>query len=1061
MWIVRYALAKPYSIAAMALLIILAGFMGYSRLPVDVLPNVNIPAVKIIWTYNGLNSREMAAKVTSFSEVSIMNNVDNVREIKSQTLNGVAVIQVQFQPGVDIANAMAQITSVSQTVLRRLPPGMTPPLIVQYNQSSTPILQLVISSDTLTEAQLADFARLNLRGMIQTINGIRMTLPYGGASRQVMLDLDLESLYAYGVTATDVNRALANQNLTLPSGSIREAQKDIPIAINASPESIAMFESIPVKTVGGSMILLRDIANIRDGAALQTNIARVNGNNAVIVSLIKLGNASTVDIINQVLEKLPQIRKAAPAGMTISPIFDQSVFVNTALHHIQNEIFIVGSLVALIVLLFLGSWRATLIVLTSIPLSLLSAIFMLKLTGNTLNLMSLGGLALAIGILVDNALVEIENIKTNLSKGLPPRVAAITSAQQVAFPELVSTISVCIVFSPIFLLSGVSGYIFKPLAIVVIASLVMSYILSRTVVPVLAVMLLPKDTQTLAMPRGFFYTVHHKVEALLDWGQRSINGAVGQFIGKPFVPLIVVFVLIGGFAAFNTLGRDFFPKIDAGLMRFYVRTEAGTRIEDTAQTFAAIQHEIRTIIPEQELEFIVENIGTPDPINLGWVDSFAVGSYDGEILIQLAKHHAPTPYYEQEIRRMLLEKFPKISVFAQPADTTNQTLAGTTPTALDVQFTGRDVLGNMQLARNLIERLKSVKGAVDVGLQQVVGLPEYFVSIDRERAAYLGVNAQEALSNILGALGAGGTVSANFWSDPSSGFSYAVQAQTPVQKMDSAETLMNLRIPSTSPSGDVPLSSFATITPRLVPASIGRTNLQPTINVLLNTENTDLGSVYRQVDSILAELRPQLKPGNNIRIMGQADAMQSAYRDLLIGFFIALFFIYIIMLFNFASWVMPLVALGGAPVAISGASFALLATNTPLSVPALMGFIMVIGVSTANSVLVTSFARDLWLSGMSAKKAARKAAAARLRPVLMTAITMILGVVPMALALGEGAEQNAPLARAVIGGLMLGTMASLVFIPWLFAFVMGKVKRAIPQKHAIIIEKGDYNEKMA
>lgn len=1059
MWIVRYALAKPYSVAALALLVILAGFLGYSRLPVDVLPNVNIPAVKVIWTYGGLNSREMASKVTSFSEVAIMNNVDNVREIKSQTLNGVAIIQVQFQPGVDIANAMAQITSVSQTILRRLPPGTTPPLIAQYNQSSTPILQLVISSDTLTDAQLADFARLNLRGMIQTINGIRMTLPYGGASRQVMLDLKPDALYAYGVTATDVNRALVSQNLTLPSGSIREGQKDIPIAMNASPEPITMFESIPVKTVGGRMILLRDVADIRDGAALQSNIARVNGNNAVIVSLIKLGNASTVDIINQVLERLPQIRKAAPEGITIAPIFDQSVFVNTALHHIQNEIVIVGSLVAFIVLLFLGSWRATLIVLTSIPLSLLSAIFMLKLTGNTLNLMSLGGLALAIGILVDNALVEIENIKTNLSKGLSPRIAALTSAQQVAFPELVSTISICIVFSPIFLLTGVSGYIFQPLAIVVIASLVMSYILSRTVVPVLAVMLLPKDTH--GNKHGLLHKLHLHVESLLDRGQRLLNGTVGATIGKPVVPIIVLLVLLAGVLSFNTLGRDFFPKIDAGLMRFYVRTEAGTRIEETAKTFAAIQHEMRSIIPERDLEFIVENIGTPDPINLGWVDSFAVGSYDGEILIQLKKGHAPTSYYEQAIRQMLLKKFTTISIFAQPADTTNQTLAGTTPTALDIQFTGRDVPGNMQLARTLMQRLKSIDGAVDIGLQQVVGLPEYFVSIDRERAAYLGVNAQEALSNILGALGSGGTVNANFWSDPSSGFSYAVQAQTPVQKMDNVETLLNLRIPSTVTSDEVPLSSFATVTPRLVPASIGRTNLQPTINVLLNTENTDLGSIYSKVVTILDNLKPQLKPGNNIRIMGQADAMQSAYHDLLIGFMMAVFFIYIIMLFNFASWVMPLVALGGAPVAVSGASFALLATGTPLSVPALMGFIMVIGVSTANSVLVTSFARDLWLSGMSAERAARKAAAARLRPVLMTALTMILGVVPMALALGEGAEQNAPLARAVIGGLLLGTMASLVFIPWLFAFVMGKVKKPASQPHKIIINKGIYDEKVA
>lgn len=1034
MWIVRYALAKPYSVAALALLIVLAGVLSYARLAVDVLPSVDIPTVKVVWNYSGLNAGEMASKVTTFGEVAIMNNVDNIREVKSQTINGVGIIRVQFQPDVDIANAMAQITAISQTILRRLPPGTVPPLIVQYSQSSTPIMQLVISSDTLNDSQLADFGRLNLRSQVQTISGIRMTTPYGGAFRQLMLDLKPDAMYAYGVTAADIGRALDSQNVTLPSGSVREGDKDIAVALNASPAAVASFETIPVKVSEDRLILLRDVADVRDGGAMQTNIARVDGSNAVIVSLIKLGNASTLDIIRQVLQLLPQIQAAAPEGLRIEPIFDQSVFVQLALFHIQSEILIVGTLVALIVLLFLGSWRATLIVLTSIPLSLLSAVFILRLSGHTLNLMSLGGLALAIGILVDNALVEIENIKTNLSKGLAPRAAALRSAQQVAFAELVSTISICIVFSPIFFLSGVSGYIFKPLAIVVTASLAMSYLLSRTVVPVLAAILLSKEVGHKQSQRGPLQRAHQGVERALDQGQRLINALVGSQLGKPWIPLAVILVLTGGGLTFNSLGRDFFPKMDAGLLRFYLRAEAGLRVEETAQVFADIQREIRAIIPEQELESIVEIIGAPEPVNIAWVDSFAVGSFDGELLIQLASDHSPTPVYERQIRRMMAEKFPHVVMFAQPADTTNQTLAGPTPTALDIEFVGRDVQGNLDLARELVTNLERVPGAVDVGLQQVLGLPQYFVSIDRERAARLGIDVQETLRNVLAALGSGGSVNPSYWTDPNSGFGYAVQAQAPMHRLNSINTVMNLQVPSHE--GTVPLSAFASVTPRLVPASVGRINLQPTVNVLLNVENTDLGSVYREVDAQLRDVRAQLKPGNSVSIRGQAEAMVRAYADLFAGFFLGLFFIYIVMLFNFASWRLPLVALGGVPVAISGAAFGLALTQTTLSVPALMGFIMVIGVSTANSVLVTSFARDLWLSGMQAERAARRAAAARLRPVLMTALTMIFGLTPMALALGQGAEQNAPLARAVIGGLMLGTVASLVFIPWLFARVM-------------------------
>lgn len=1043
MWLVQYALRRPYSIAAMCLLILGAGLSSYARLPVDVLPAVNIPSIKVIWTYSGLNAKEMASKVTTFSEVAIMNNVDNVREVKSSTMNGASVIQINFQPQVDIANAMAQITSVSQTIIRRMPAGITPPLITQYSQSSTPILQLVMSSDTLTDAQMSDYARLQLRSMIQSINGVRMTLPYGGAMRQIMVDIDADALFAVGLSTTDVIAAINAQNLTLPSGSIREERRDLQISLNASPESLEEFRRIPLQLQDGSTIALADIATLRDGTALQTNIARVNGQNGVIVSLIKLGEASTVGIIDAVMNKLPAIRRSAPEGITIEPIFDQSVFVSNSLHHIQMEIMIVGSLVAIIVLLFLGSWRSTLIVLTAIPLSLLSALFILSLTGNTLNLMSLGGLALAIGILVDNALVEVENIERNMATGLPAQRAALLSAKQVAFPELVSTLSTCIVFSPIFMLTGVSGYIFRPIAIVVISALVTSYILSRTVVPVLAGLLLSHEGHH--GPKSLLGRMHQKLSDMLDGIQRSLQLLIArlQRQNKLRAPVAYVAVLVLGMMAYSALGQNFFPKTDAGLMRFYLRAEAGTRLEETAAQFARIQHEIRDLIPQDELDFIVENIGMPDSVNLAWVDSFATGSFDGEIQIQLKRNHAPTETYLRQIREMVNEKFPSVSFFALPADTINQTLSGSTPTAFDIRFSGRDVQGNLAAAREFATRMQSVRGATDVGLQQVLNLPQYRLEIDRTRAADLGLSAQDVVSEVLGILGYAGSVNATFWSDPASGFSYAVQVQAPLTAMQSIDDLMKVTIPSPKNGESIPLGSIITVSERSAPSSIGRSMLRPTFDVLLNENGADLGTLYNHIERELGNLQGKLKPGNSAKIMGQAHSMRTAYGDLVTGLLAAVCLIYIIMLFNFASWTLPLVALVSAPIAVAGGLGGLFVTQTPITVPALMGFIMVMGVSTANSVLVTTFARDLWLTGYTANKAARIAASTRLRPVLMTATTMVLGLVPMALALGEGGEQNAPLARVVIGGLLFGTCASLVMVPWSFGMLVRHLRRPL------------------
>ncbi|MDR1311167.1 MAG: efflux RND transporter permease subunit, partial [Burkholderiaceae bacterium] len=599
MWIVRYALRRPYSIAALALLILIAGVTSYLRLPVDVMPNVDIPSVKILWIYNGLNASEMASKVSARSETAIMNNVDNVLEISSLTVAGVSQIRVSFQPDVDIPKSLSQITAISQTILKRMPQGMNPPQIIQYNQSRTPIIQLVISSSTLPESRVADFARLQLRSLVQSIPGVLMTLPYGAADRQIMIDLKPEAIHAQGITAADVTRSLSTQNSTLPSGTIRENEKDLQITLNTGPDSVDYFNMFPIKSVNGRNVLLRDIADVRDGTALRTNVARVNGEGAVIVSLIRIGNASTLEIIRQLMERLPEIRKAAPEGLEISPIFDQSVFVSGAMKHIQSEILIVGSLVALAIVLFLGSWRATLIVLTSIPLSLLSAVFVLHLTNNTLNLVSLGGLALAIGILVDNALVEIENITRHVSEGMASRDAALKSASEVAFPELVSTLSTCVVFSPIFMLTGVSGFIFRPMAIVVMTSLLASYLLSRTVVPCLAMLLIPRQTQEAS--KGVLAAIHHQIERLLALAQRVLDFLLRFFQRLSFLTIVAVLCTIAvGVFTISMLGRDFFPRTDAGLMRFYVRTTPGLRVEKTAETFSDIQRAIRRVIPEEE-----------------------------------------------------------------------------------------------------------------------------------------------------------------------------------------------------------------------------------------------------------------------------------------------------------------------------------------------------------------------------------------------------------------------------------------------------------------------------
>lgn len=1035
MWIVRYAIAHRHTVGVLAILLLLFGGLSARRMSTDILPTVNIPAINLIWTYQGLNAQEMTSKLTSFSELAIMNNVDNVRELRSETLNGVAIVRVDFQPGTNVTNAFAQVTSVSQTILRRMPTGTTPPLIIPYIPSSVPILQLVIASDTLSDGALFDYARLQLRSQIQSIPGLRLSLPYGGAARQVMIDLDPDALQAHGLSPSDVARAVGTQNLTLPAGTLRTGTREILIMTNASPETVATFADLPLRSVEGRTIKVSDVASVRDGQAVQTNVARLDGQNAVLVSILKLGNASTVDIVREINRRLPELRAAAPEGLTIQPIFDQSVFVEHAVDSIMKEGLVVGCLVAFVVLIFIGSWRSSLIVLTSIPLALLASVTGLMLTGQTFNLMTLGGLMLAIGILVDNALVEIENINRNLEKGLGLREAVLTSASEVAFPEFVSTLAICIVFSPLFLLTGTAAFVFTPLALAVIFAMAASYVLSRTLVPSLAMMILHPHAH--AESTNAFERMLKGMSA----GAAALLGFLMRHRALPLAGLAAVMAL--GALTVTRLGSEFFPETDAGMIRIYVRDTPGQRIEETARTFANVQRAIREIVPASEVGFIAENIGAPEPINLAWIESSVIGSFDGEILIQLGEEHAPTASYVTAIRRMLRERFPELTVYFRPADATAQTLAGSAQTAIEVRLIGRDGLGNAETARALQERMRAIQGAVDVTVRQVRNLPSYYIEIDRTRALQIGVTPQDASTAILSTLGTGGTVSPTFWADPIVGSSYNVQIVAPPSNLVEVEQLLNTPVRASETGRTVALRTIASIQLRNVPANIDRTTLMPTVTVLANVEGRDLGGVYSEVEQAIADIRARLKPGNRIEVAGQARSMTQAYAEMAGGIALAAVLVYLVMVVNFQSWLLPFIAMSGLPVAITGALVGLFVTGTPLSVPALTGLIMVIGVSTANSVLVTSFARDRLAEGADRVEAAMDAARTRLRPVLMTATAMIVGILPMALGAGEGGEQNAPLGRAVVGGLMLGTVATLTLVPFLFA-ILARPRRETP-----------------
>jgi multidrug efflux pump subunit AcrB len=1046
MWIVRLALRRPYTFVVMGLTILLLGVFAIVTTSTDIFPEIDIPVVSVIWNYEGLTTEDMASRITTFSEYTISSAVNDVRAIESHTYPGVGVIKIYFQPNVNVEGALAQVTAVSQTILRRMPPGAVPPFILQYNASSVPIIQLALSGKAIPEAQLYDYGIYRIRQQIAPIQGITLPLPYGGKPRQIMVDLDPQALLAKSISSADVSNAVNLQNLTLPSGSVKLGAQEYRVSLNSSPDALAALNDVPVKVVNGATVYLRDVAHVRDGFAVQTNIVRQDGRRSVLLTVIKKGGASTLTIVKQLKALLPSIRAAAPPGLEIKELFDQSLFVRAAIAGVLTEGAIAACLTGLMILLFLGSWRSTLVVITSIPLSILTSLAILSAIGQTLNVMTLGGLALAVGILVDDATVEIENIHRNLGLGKRLVQAILDGAQQIATPAFVSTLSICIVFVPVVFLTGPAKYLFTPLALAVVFAMLASYLLSRTIVPTLVRYLLGAEVHDEAgagARSSFFGRIHKGFQRQFERLRTAYVGILELALarrGRVFVVFAVI--AVSGAALLPFVGRDFFPEVDTGQFRLHVRAPAGTRIEETEQVFAEVEASIRRQIPRDQIQLIIDNIGQPQPINLAFTDSVTIGPSDGEILVALnPDRHEPTARWMKTLRETLPREFPGVTFFFQPADIVSQILNFGLPAPIDVRVAGFNQQATHEIALEAAARMARIPGAADVHLHQVVNSPSLMVNVDRSRLAELGLTQRDVANNVLVTLSSSAVVAPNYWSDPRSGINYVVAVQTPQSRVDSVNTLMNTSVtPATSGPPQL-LSNLATLERREVPAVVSHSNVQPVFDVYANVQDRDLGSVATAVQRIVAELRPKLPPGHTISVRGQVESMNSAFLRLGLGLIFAVLLVYMLMVVNFQSWLDPFIIITALPAGFCGIVWMLFVTHTTFSVPALMGAIMSVGVATANSILVVTFANDQMLEGRDAREAALAAGATRLRPVLMTALAMIIGMLPMSLGLGEGGEQNAPLGRAVIGGLTVATFATLFLVPLVYSILRRRPPR--------------------
>jgi multidrug efflux pump subunit AcrB len=1044
MGIVRFALRLPHTFYVLAILILFLGVTAIRVMPTDIFPQINIPVVTVIWQYTGLSTTEMEQRVTTYSQYSISSNVNNIRNIEAQTLNGISVQKIYFQPDVNLDLAIAQIVSATNSIRALMPAGIQPPIVVQFNASSVPVLQISLSSDSLTEAQLYDYGIYNLRQRLAPIHGVTLPTPAGGKYRQIMVDIDPAKLLAKGLTPLDVVNAVNAQNLTLPSGTAKIGDTQFVVQTNAMPRTIDELNGIPVKYSNGATVFLRDIGFVRDGYAVQQNIVREAGVRSVLLSIIKNGEASTLDVVNGVKNALNVARAAAPPGMQIGELFDQSVFVVSSVMGVLREGAIAAGLTALMILVFLGSWRSTLIVMISIPLAILTSIVALYFLGETLNTMTLGGLALAIGILVDDSTVTIENTHRLLSEErMPLYEATLHGSAGIAVPTLVSTLAICCVFTSVVFLEGPAKYLFTPLGLAVVFAMLASYGLSRTLTPIAISVLLKgehHDAPSVPGAAGRFARLHGRFEHGFERLRESYVEILAVLLSRRLVvPVVSVLVFALGVALFQFVGRDFFPTIDAGQIQLHVRAPAATRIEETERIFESIEDRIRQIIPEKDRGQIVDNIGLPARLyNLAFADGSTIGVNDGVILVSLKDGHAPTADYVRQLRRILPAEFPESTFYFQAADMVTQILNFGLPAQINVRTVGYDREKNLQIAQELQRRIAAIPGIADAHLQQEMFAPALYASIDRARATEFGLTANQIATNLNVSLSSSEQVSPNFWTDPKNGIPYYIAVQTPEPRVHSVNDLTNtpLGAVATPPSGPNPmlLGNVATLRRASTPTNTNQANIQPVYEVYAAAQDRDLGSISRDIDKIVADLRPQLPPGNSIEVIGQIESMNNAFHNLGVGLLFAAVFVYLLMVVNYQDFGTPVVVILALPMTMCGIVTMLYITDTTLSVPSLMGAIMAVGVASANSILLVTFARDQQLTGMSAHDAAISAGHTRIRPVLMTAAAMIIGMIPMAIG-GAGEEQNASLARAVIGGLVFATPTTLLIVPYLFAML--------------------------
>ena len=1045
MWIVRLALRRPYTFVVMSLLIVVLGAFTILRMSTDIFPDIDIPVISVIWNYGGLAPEEVEKRMVTNYERMLTTVVGDIEHIESQSVTGMAVVKVYLQPGASVDGAVSQITAASQTAVRQMPQGTTPPLIIKYSATNVPILQVALQSESYSEQQLFDYGTNFIRADLATIQGVQMPWPYGGKQRQIMVDIDPSKLYAWGLSARDVNSAIGFQNVVLPTGTAKIGLNEYPIAMNASPELLAQINSIPIKTVNGTTVYVGDVAHVRDGYAPQTNMVHVEGSRSVLMSILKQGSSSTLDVVSRVKEMLPKTMERLPKELKTTLLFDQSVFVRAAVTGVVKEAAIAAALTALMLLVFLGSWRSTVIVLVSIPLSILVAILGLAALHQTLNVMTLGGMSLAVGILVDDATVEIENVHRNLGKKKPIVQAILDGANEIAVPAFVSTLCICIVFVPVAFITGAAKSLFVPLGITVVLAMLTSYFLSRTLVPTLMHFLLAKEAEQHAVghdekPKGLF----GRFIAAFERGFERLRDFYGSCLAWALESKAVVVV---GFALFAVvsiallplIGEDFFPSVDAGLIKLHVRETPGTRIEESERRFAEVEKTIRTVIPESDIETVIDNIGVPySGINMSLSEGINISPADGDILIALKEGHAPTPEYVRKLRDLLPKKHPTSTFFFVAPDITTQVLNFGLPAPIDVQVRGAigNERENYEVAQKLAAGIAKVPGAVDVHVAQVPSQPALKIDVDRTMADKLGITERDVASDVLISMSSSSMVSPSYWLDKR-GVQYMVAVQTPQYRIDSLDALKQTPLSTGSPTPQM-LSNVAAIVRDTSAANITHYNVGRTFDVHANYDRADLASVASGVDKVIAQLKPSFPRGTTATVKGQVESMHSSFTGLAYGLCFAVLLVYLLMVVNFQSWLDPLVILMALPGALSGICWMLFLTHTTLSVPALMGSIMCVGVATANSILMVTFANDQRKVGREVRDAALAAGMTRLRPVMMTALAMILGMLPMSLGLGEGGEQNAPLGRAVVGGLAVATFSTLFFVPVMYSILRKK-----------------------